>query len=80
MGVGVQKVVAAAAGTRLTPRQEQVLKALDDELRSPDDIARRAGITTVSPRETASTFCRQLVKLGRAERGGEPMFPRWRRV
>lgn len=63
----------------LTPRQHQVLVALADEFERPSVIAHRAGIHTVSPAETASKFCIQLVKLGLAEKGGSPMFPRWRR-
>ncbi len=64
----------------MTPRQQQVLFNLSDEFESPDAIARKAGIYTTSPRETAAKFCIQLVKLGLAEKGGTPMFPRWRRA
>lgn len=80
MGDGLKRAWLAAARTRLTPRQQTVLDALTDEMSTPDQIARRARITTVSPRETASNFCRQLVKLGLAEKGGSAMFPVWRRA
>ena len=56
---------------KLTPRQKQVLDALDSDFNGPHAIARKANITTVSPSETASVFCRQLVKLGLAEQGGK---------
>lgn len=63
----------------MTPRQKQVLDALTENFEHPDRIASRARITTASPRETASKYCIQLVKLGLAEKGGSAMFPRWRR-
>lgn len=71
---------AKAELLHLTPRQKQVLGALTDEFDWAGAIARRAGITTTSPSETAAKFCIQLVKLGRAEKGGTPMFPKWRRA
>lgn len=64
---------------KLTPRQQQIFDALDEEPRNPYEVANRAKIRTVSPYETASTFCRQLVKLGLAERCGTHMHPAWRR-
>lgn len=64
---------------KLTSRQKQVLDALTNEFESGYTIARLAVIATASPKETASRFCIQLVKLGLAEKGGTPMFPKWRR-
>ena len=63
----------------MTPRQNHIYEALTDDFDHPDVIARRAKITTVSPRETASKFGIQLTKLGKAERGGSKQFPQWRR-
>jgi hypothetical protein len=65
---------------RLTPREQQVYDALDVVFDRPDVIARRVGITTRSPRETASKFCIRLVRLGLAERAGQKQFPQWRRL
>jgi hypothetical protein len=58
----------------LTPREKQVLDALTDTFDHPDAIAQRAGISTISPRETASTFCRKLVKRGLAVKGGTAIW------
>jgi hypothetical protein len=80
MGAGLQRAFAAARRTNLTPRQAQVLKALDDEFARPDLIAARAGVRTSSPRETAAKYCIQLVTLGLAEKGGTPAYPKWRKA
>ena len=80
MGEGIERAIAAARRTNLTPRQAQILSVLTEDFESPDTIARRAMIFTSSPRETAANFCRQLVKLELAEKGGTSMFPRWRKL
>lgn len=80
MGQGLRKAFAAARRTNLTRGQRQVYEALSDVFERPETIAIRAGIATSSPRETASTFCRQLVNIGLAEKGGTPMSPMWRRA
>lgn len=80
MGAGLQRAFAAARRTNLTPRQEQTLMALTDQFETPDLIASRAGINTYSPRETAAKYCIQLVKLGLAEEGGAPHYPKWRKA
>ena len=63
----------------LTFRQSQILNGLTDEFASAGVVARRAGIHTISPSETAAKFCIQLVKLGLAEKGGERQYPMWRK-
>jgi hypothetical protein len=80
MGEGLKRAFRAAALTRMTPRQTQVLEALSTRFERPGVIAQRAGIRTSSPTETVSKFCIQLVELGLAEKGGTPMFPMWRRA
>ena len=62
----------------MTGMQKIVYDVLTDQFKSPDEIAHLAGIHTISPRETASRYCIQLTKDGRAEKGGTGMFPRWR--
>lgn len=65
----------------LTHRQNQHLISLDADWRNATDIARRVGLKGFSsPRETASKYCDQLVKLGLAEKGGERRLPVWRRA
>lgn len=64
----------------MTPRQQQVYVVLTDEFEWSGVIARRDGIHTTSPGETAAKFCIQLVKLGEAEKGGTRMFPKWRKA
>lgn len=64
----------------LTPREKQVYNALTDVAESPGVIASRADIRTISPRETAATFCRKLTRRGLAIKGGTPMCPKWRRA
>jgi hypothetical protein len=64
----------------MTLRQMQVYGGLTHEFDYAGVIARRAGIYTTSPSETAAKFCIQLVKLGMAEKGGSRMFPKWRRA
>lgn len=67
------------SGEPLTHRQSQHLNALDAAWRSASEIACRTGLTGFSsPRETASKYCDQLVRLGLAEKGGTRRFPTWR--
>lgn len=65
--------------SKLTPMERRVLDALAGEFERPYAIAMRARITTISPSETASKFCIALVRKGLAEKGGTPMYPKWRR-
>jgi hypothetical protein len=55
---------------KLPPAQRQVLTALTNEFSGPDAIVKRAGIRTISPRQTAARYCADLVKLRLAEKGG----------
>lgn len=78
---GMKLAFAAAAKTRpLTPMQQRVFDVLTDVSVSPYVIADRAKIRTISPKETASKYCIQLVKIGLAERTGSAMYPSWRRA
>jgi len=65
---------------KMTPMQQRVFNALQDEFDVPFAIAHRAKITTISPTETAAKICRQLTKMGLAEECGSRMYPTWRRV
>lgn len=62
---------------KLTPREQQILAALTSEPSCSWEIARRAGIHTMSRGETAAKFCISLTKKGLAEKHGTRMFPKW---
>lgn len=61
----------------LTARQKQVLTVLGNAPLHAGQIANMANIRTCSPRETASKYADQLVKLGLAQKGGSRVFPTW---
>jgi hypothetical protein len=63
----------------LTTRQKQVFTALGNAPLSAGQIANMADIRTRSPRETASKYADQLVRLGFAVKGGSRTFPTWTR-
>ena len=65
----------------MTPMENRIYVALTSEPSFPGQIADRAGLRNyASPRETAATFCRRLVKKGLAVRTGPAMHPRWHRA
>jgi hypothetical protein len=65
-------------GEKLTDRERQVYEVLCDHPMGASQIARKAGIKTTSPAETAAHYCIRLVKKGLAEKCGTRMFPGWR--
>lgn len=64
---------------KLTARQQQVYDALTNDWACSYDVAKRAGIRTQSPTETAARHCIALVKMGLVERGTARWFANWRK-
>jgi hypothetical protein len=65
----------------LTPAQKQVFDALSaTEYRTSVAIAKRAGLRTANSIDVTTRYCRQLVEIGQAVRGGLGVAPTWRRA